>query len=95
MRIRFGLFPEGALRAEPTIVGKSLIGCIDFRAVADSAQREVQEDAPIEELPEASCEQCRDIELAFSPGDFPGQLPLGLEPALLDANGISRQHMFV
>ncbi len=72
VRVRFGLFPDGSLRTKPTIVEPSRLRSRDFRAVAESAQRAVQECTPLEELPEASYEQWREIELAFDPRELPG-----------------------
>ncbi len=74
VRIQFGLFPDGSLRAKPTIVEQSRMRSKDFRAVAESAQRAVQKCTPLEALPDANYEQWREIELAFDPRDLPSSM---------------------
>lgn len=72
VKIRFGLLPDGSLRSEPTVVEQSRMRSRDFRAAAEAAQQAVQDCTPLDELPEASYEQWRDLELAFDPRDLPG-----------------------
>lgn len=73
--VRFELFPDGSLRAQPTIVERTDTGSREFRAAAEAAQRAVLECTPLKGLPRASYEQWREIELVFGPR------PLSLAPA--------------
>ena len=73
--VRFELFPDGSLRAEPTIVEGARMGSRDFRAAAEAAQRAVLECTPLEGLPRASYQRWREIELVFGPR------PLSVAPA--------------
>lgn len=72
VRVRFSLSPDGSLRTNPIIVERSRMRSSDFRAMAESAQRAVQECTPLQRFPEGSYEQWREIELAFDPRDLPG-----------------------
>ncbi len=73
VRVRFELFPNGALRTEPMVVEQTRRRSREFRAMADSALRAVHECTPLKRLPEASYEQWREIELAFDPKDLSGR----------------------
>ena len=73
VRVRFELFPDGSLRTEPVIVEQPRMRSREFRAMADSAQRAVQECTPLIRFPAASYEQWREIELTFDLKDLPGR----------------------
>lgn len=65
--VRFGLSPDGSLRAGPTIVGQTRLRSRGFREAARAAQRAVQECTPLNGLPRASYQRWREIELVFDP----------------------------
>ena len=80
--VRFGLFPDGSLRAGPTIVDQPFIRSREFRVAAKAARRAVQECTPLEGLPRASHQHWREIELIFDPSDRTGLQHLRRGPAL-------------
>ena len=72
IRIQFSLNPDGSLRSQPRIVDQSRMREDFYRAAAESARRAVLKCSPLAQLPQASYEQWRDIELTFNPRELLG-----------------------
>ena len=67
--VRISLTPDGGLRGAPELVNTERLGEEYFRVAAESALRAIRRCAPYE-LPQASYEQWREMELKFDPREM-------------------------
>lgn len=70
VRVRFSLAPDGAVSGNPAVVNRG--SSPYFQAAADSATRAVRRCAPIRDLPQASYDYWKEVEITFDPRDMMG-----------------------